>query len=53
MYRNKDWMIEQLKTKTPQEIIKEYKIAETTFYRWLKKHEIELPKKPKKEKPKK
>ena len=53
MYKNKDWMIEQLKTKTPQEIIKEYKIAETTFYRWIKKHGIELPKKPKKEKPKK
>ena len=53
MYTNKEWMQEQLKTKTAQEIIKEFNIAETTFYRWVKKHNIELPKKPKKEKKKK
>lgn len=53
MYKNKQWMISQLKNKNAQQIIKENNFSETTFYRWVKKHNIELPKKQKKEKIKK
>ena len=42
MYKNKEWMQEQLRTKTAQEIIKEFDIAETTFYRWIKKHNLTI-----------